>query len=90
MGILLEEAAKEALGKTGDLALVEADENDHGAAVKRSMAHDPYRSHRGFIDRVPTVQNRSHLRKARRSRSKAKRVKASSDALEQEKGATLD
>lgn len=41
LAILLEEAAKETLGATGDLAFVEGEEEDDGESLRGSSSQDP-------------------------------------------------
>jgi hypothetical protein len=74
MGILLEEAAVEALGKTGDLALVEAaadDDDDHRPSrAGRSGRQNGRALKRGVVERSQSAQSR-----ASQSRSRSRSVK---------------
>jgi len=71
MGILLEEAAAEALGKTGDLALVE-DAHEQEEALN-TTARPGIRGNnalkKSVVERPPSVQSRSRSRSVKRQRS---------------------
>jgi hypothetical protein len=72
MGILLEEAAVEALGKTGDLALVEAaaDDDDRPSRTGRSGRQSGKALKRGVVERSQSARSR-----ASQSRSRSRSVK---------------
>lgn len=73
MGILLEEAAVEALGKTGDLALVEAavedDDDVNDLRVGRSDHKSAKTLKRSVVERSRSVHSRSRSRSVKRQRS---------------------
>lgn len=66
MGILLEEAAAEALGKTGDLALVEPPDADRRQAIRRSTVVLP----RGSRNRSTGSRSVSRARSSSTSRQR--------------------
>ena len=75
VGILLEEAAAEALGKTGDLALVEAAVEDGRPSRSRSRAGTPsYRSDR-TLKRSVVERSQSTQARSARTRSRSRSVK---------------
>ena len=71
MGILLEEAAAEALGKTGDLALVEdaREEENTVDASARSGSKGANTLKRSVVERPRSAQSRSRSRSVKRQRS---------------------
>lgn len=73
MGILLEEAAVEALGKTGDLALVEAadeqDDDSKSPRVDRPVRGSAKSLKRSVVERSRSVRSRSRSRSVKRQRS---------------------
>ena len=71
MGILLEEAAAEALGKTGDLALVkDAHEEDEAlSSTVRPGTRGNNTLKRSVVERPPSAQSRSRSRSVKRQRS---------------------
>ncbi|KAF7713264.1 Uncharacterized protein PECH_004542 [Penicillium ucsense] len=92
LGILVEEMAKEALGETGDLVLVEGEEltdDLHGMATQRDVASAPRsrdssqrrkRSHNSAVD-VDQVQEKSKDtgRKKKRRKIRSKSTNADAD-----------
>lgn len=77
MGILLEEAAAEALGKTGDLALVEAAVDDDGPSRSRSRTRTGRSGSKSDKPLKRSVVERSQSAQARgaRTRSRSRSVK---------------
>lgn len=70
MGILLEEAAADALGKTGDLALVEeATDDEDASAIDRPGRVNGSSQKRTVIDRSRSLQAASRSRSVKRQRS---------------------
>jgi hypothetical protein len=72
MGILLEEAAAEALGKTGDLALVEDDREEEQEATSTTTRPDSKGNNtlkRSVVERPRAAQSRSRSRSVKRQRS---------------------
>jgi len=75
MGILLEEAAAEALGKTGDLALVEAAVEDEKPSRSRSRAGTPSRRSEKTLKRSVVERSQSAQARSARTRSRSRSVK---------------
>jgi hypothetical protein len=77
MGILLEEAAAEALGKTGDLALVEAAVEDERPSRSRShsRAGTPSRRNEKTLKRSVVERSQSTQARSARTRSRSRSVK---------------
>lgn len=75
MGILLEEAAAEALGKTGDLALVEAAVEDERPSRSRSRAGTPSRRSDKTLKRSVLERSQSAQARSARTRSRSRSVK---------------
>ena len=73
MGILLEEAAAEALGKTGDLALVEAKVDDERPS--RCRAGTPSRKSEKTLKRSVVERSQSRQARAAQTRSRSRSVK---------------
>jgi hypothetical protein len=75
MGILLEEAAAEALGKTGDLALVEAAVDDERPSRSRSRTGTPGRRTDRLLKRSVVERSQSRQSRAAQTRSRSRSVK---------------
>jgi hypothetical protein len=77
MGILLEEAAAEALGKTGDLALVEAavDDGDDRPSRSHYRTGTPSRGIDRPLKRSVVERSRSRQSRAAQTRSRSRSVK---------------
>lgn len=77
MGILLEEAAAEALGKTGDLALVEAavEDEKHSSSRSHSRAGTPRRRSEKTLKRSVIERSQSTQARSARTRSLSRSAK---------------
>ena len=88
MGILLEEAAAEALGKTGDLALTEAavDDDMPSRSRSRSRAGTPGRKNARALKRSVVERSRSTQARSAQTRSRSRSVKRQRSASVSSRG----